>query len=75
VAAIALVGFIHSWSLTWQRAWVLPLTVVYFHLVHAFLFLGAPRYHAPLLPFFSVLAALALTRLRGKSPITRAFER
>jgi hypothetical protein len=62
VTAIALVGFVYSWSRTWRRAWVLPLTVVYFNLVHAFLFLGQPRYHAPLLPLFAVLAALVLVR-------------
>jgi 4-amino-4-deoxy-L-arabinose transferase-like glycosyltransferase len=62
VAAIALVGFVYSWSRAWRRAWVLPLTVAYFHLVHAFIFLGQPRYHAPLVPLFSVLAALALAR-------------
>lgn len=75
VAAIALVGFVYSWSRAWRRAWVLPLTVVYFHLVHAFIFLGTPRYHAPLVPLFSVLAALALAGARSKLPITRASER
>jgi hypothetical protein len=62
VAAIALVGFVCSWSRGRRRAWVIPLTVAYFNLVHAFLFLGQPRYHAPLVPLFSLLAALALVR-------------
>jgi 4-amino-4-deoxy-L-arabinose transferase-like glycosyltransferase len=62
MAAIALLGFVYSWSRAWRPAWVLPLTVVYFHLVHAFIFLGVPRYHAPLVPLFSVHAALALAR-------------
>jgi hypothetical protein len=75
VAAIALVGFVYSWSRAWRLAWVLPLAVIYFHLVHAFVFLGQPRYHAPLVPLFSVLAALALARFRSGFPITRAFER
>jgi 4-amino-4-deoxy-L-arabinose transferase-like glycosyltransferase len=65
VAAISLLGFGYSWSRTRRRAWVLPLAVLYFHLVHAFVFLGQPRYHAPLVPLFSVLAALALARTGG----------
>jgi len=75
VAAFALLGFVFSWSGAWRRAWVLPLTVVYFNLVHAFLFLGQARYHSPLLPLFSVLAALALARCLSRFSITRAFER
>jgi hypothetical protein len=74
VAAIALLGFVSSWSWAWRRVWVLPLTVVYFNLVHAFLFLGQPRYHAPLVPLFAVFAALALARPR-RFPVTRAFGR
>lgn len=67
VAAIALVGFVLSWSRVWRRAWLVPLAVAYFQLVHAFLFLGEPRYHAPLVPLFCVLAALALDRaVRGR---------
>jgi len=75
VAAIALLGFVFSWSATWRRGWIVPLTVVYFHLVHGFIFLGQPRYHAPLVPLFSVLAALALARLLGRLPVTRVAGR
>jgi len=75
VAAIALLGFVFSWSPAWRRGWVVPLTVVYFHLVHAFIFLGQPRYHAPLVPLFSVLAALALVRSVGRLRVTRVAGR
>ena len=41
---------------------ILPFTLVYFTLIHGILFFGAPRYHAPLAPVLSILAALAITR-------------
>jgi hypothetical protein len=41
---------------------VLPLAVLYVTLLHGVLFAGDPRFHAPLLPAFAILAAAALLR-------------
>ena len=49
-------------------ALVLPLTVAYVTVLHGVVFFGDPRYHAPLVPVFSILAAVGLDALwrRGK---------
>jgi hypothetical protein len=49
---------------------------LYRHDHAAFAYLaGSTRYHAPLVPLFSVFAALALARPLSGFPFTRAFER
>ena len=37
-----------------------------FTFVHGVLFFGDPRYHAPLVPVFSILAAVGLHALRRR---------
>lgn len=44
-------------------ALALPLTVAYVSLLHGLLFVGNPRYHAPLLPVLSILAACGMQTL------------
>jgi hypothetical protein len=52
---------------------VLPLVVAYYTMMHGVLFFGEPRYHAPLAPVLSILAAVGLAhaplgkRLAGAS--------
>jgi 4-amino-4-deoxy-L-arabinose transferase-like glycosyltransferase len=49
----------------------LLLTVAYYTLLHGFLFIGNPRFHAPLLPVFSIMAATGLVALWSRSPFVR----
>ena len=39
-----------------RRARVLPFTIAYFSFLHGVVFFGDPRYHAPLVPIFAILA-------------------
>ena len=58
--ALGLVGLLRASSPSTGPAFVVPMTVVYFNVLHAFLFYGEPRYHAPLIPLLAVLAAVAI---------------
>ena len=42
---------------------LLPLTVGYFAFLHGVLFVGSARYHAPLYPVLSLLAAAGILRM------------
>jgi 4-amino-4-deoxy-L-arabinose transferase-like glycosyltransferase len=63
VLAFAIAGLATLRSLRDPSALVLPLTVVYILVMHGVLFFGDPRYHAPLVPVFSILAAAGLERV------------
>jgi 4-amino-4-deoxy-L-arabinose transferase-like glycosyltransferase len=54
-------------------AWLLPLTIAYFTLLHGVLFFGDPRYHAPFVPVLAILAAAAV-RPRGAAGSQRLRE-
>jgi len=63
----------------WREAWttteaVLPLTIAYVTFMHGVFFFGDPRYHAPLVPVFAILAAAGLRALwrRVRRDSTRA---
>jgi len=53
---------------------VLPLTIAYVTFMHGVFFFGDPRYHAPLVPVFAILAAAGLRALwrRVRRDSTRA---
>jgi 4-amino-4-deoxy-L-arabinose transferase-like glycosyltransferase len=65
VLLLALAGLPRVLRAADGTAWVLPLTVAYFMLLHGVLFFGEPRYHAPLVPIFSILAAGVVGRRLG----------
>jgi hypothetical protein len=60
--AAAAFGIPRAASRRRPAAWILPLAVLYVTALHGVLFAGDPRFHAPLLPAFAVLAAAALLR-------------
>lgn len=60
VLALAVAGAWRSFARHRPAALVLPLSVAYVTLLHVVLFAGDPRFHAALLPAFSILAASAL---------------
>lgn len=64
--ALALVGLVAAFPLASPSALVLPLAIAYVTLMHGVLFFGDPRYHAPLVPVFSILAAVGLRSLRRR---------
>jgi 4-amino-4-deoxy-L-arabinose transferase-like glycosyltransferase len=66
VLALALVGLPSVLRAAHPAALVLPLTVAYFLLLHGVIFFGGVRYHAPLIPVFSLLAAVGLQRVRER---------
>jgi hypothetical protein len=49
------------------RAAILPIAVAWFTLVHAVLFFGNARFHHPLLPVLSLMAAAELVTLTGRA--------
>jgi len=55
VLALAVIGL--RGTLSDRRARVLPFTFAYFTLLHGVLFFGGPRFHAPLVPILTILAA------------------
>jgi 4-amino-4-deoxy-L-arabinose transferase-like glycosyltransferase len=46
-----------------RRAWIIPLTVIYFHALHGFLFFGTERFHAPFVPELALGAGLLLSAI------------
>ena len=64
--AVALVGVAAAFLRASPSALVLPLTIAYVTFMHGVLFFGDPRYHAPLVPVFSILAAVGLHALRRR---------
>jgi 4-amino-4-deoxy-L-arabinose transferase-like glycosyltransferase len=72
VLALALAGVRRSCSRRRPAALVLPLSVAYVSLLHGVLFAGDPRFHAPLLPVLSILAASALLRANLARPRAEA---
>jgi 4-amino-4-deoxy-L-arabinose transferase-like glycosyltransferase len=50
---------------------LLPLTLLYFLLLHGVLFTGDPRFHAPLYPVLAVLAAAGSVDLVGRARARR----
>jgi 4-amino-4-deoxy-L-arabinose transferase-like glycosyltransferase len=68
VLALALAGAWRSFARRRPAALVLPLSVAYVTLLHGVLFAGDPRFHAALLPAFSILAASALLRADPGDP-------
>lgn len=53
--------------------WIVALTLAYFLFVHGFLCFGEARYHAPLTPVFSVMAAATLVRA-WRAATARGFQ-
>ena len=63
-AILALAG-LGAWAVRRRpTAWILPLSVAYIAVLHGVLFVGDPRYHAPLYPVLALLAAEGCVRLR-----------
>ena len=60
VLGLAVVGLRGVSSVPLAR--VLPFTIAFFSIVHGVLFFGEPRYHAPLVPIFAILAARGAAR-------------
>ena len=46
-----------------HRARILPFTIIFVSFIHGVLFTGEPRFHAPLVPIFAILAARGIERL------------
>jgi hypothetical protein len=76
VLALALVGA--RWFLPREGpgAVALPLTVAWMTAVHAVFFFGSPRFHVPLVPLLSLMAAAEIVfraeRFRWPAPPQRA---
>lgn len=49
--------------------WIVPGTILYVTLLHGVVFQGAPRFHIPLAPLISVLAAVGLCNVRQRASI------
>jgi 4-amino-4-deoxy-L-arabinose transferase-like glycosyltransferase len=62
VLALAVVGVRNFGPFQGRGAVVLPIIVAWVTVVHAGLFFGDNRFHAPLLPVFSIMAAAELGR-------------
>jgi hypothetical protein len=65
--SLALVGVWFSIAASRTSFWVVPLTFAYFNVAHGILFPASARYHAPMIPFLALLAAIAIVRLSGSS--------
>lgn len=67
VAALAAVGFLLAWLPGRRAGLLVPMMVLYFHVLYVVFFYGSPRLHAPFVPLLAILAALSLTwpALRG----------
>jgi 4-amino-4-deoxy-L-arabinose transferase-like glycosyltransferase len=61
VVLLALFGL--RGTLAAERARILPFTIIFFSVIHGVLFTGEPRFHAPLIPIFAILAARGVARL------------
>jgi 4-amino-4-deoxy-L-arabinose transferase-like glycosyltransferase len=60
VLPLGLLGLAMSLAPSHRRAWIVPLTFLYFHALHGLLFFGMPRFHAPLLPQLALGAGIAI---------------
>lgn len=49
--------------------WIVPGTILYVTLLHGVVFQGGPRFHVPLSPLISLLAAVGLCQLRERGSI------
>ena len=65
VLALGVVGARH-FLVADRGAALLPITVAWFTLLHAVLFFGHPRFHHPLLPLFSLMAAAEILAWTGR---------
>jgi 4-amino-4-deoxy-L-arabinose transferase-like glycosyltransferase len=65
VVALAAVGFVLAWLPGRRAGLVVPMTVLYFHLLYVVLFYGSPRLHAPFVPLLAILAALTLRKRKA----------
>jgi len=65
VLALALVGARHFRPRDGDGAVALPLTVAWMTLLHAVFFFGSNRFHVPLLPILSVMAAAEIVAWSG----------
>jgi hypothetical protein len=63
--ALALVGVPFALRGANPGARILPLTILYFTVLHGVIFFGSPRYQASMIPVLCLLAAVALHRLGG----------
>jgi 4-amino-4-deoxy-L-arabinose transferase-like glycosyltransferase len=79
VAVLAAVGFALAWLPRRRAGLVVPMTVLYFHLLYVVLFYGSPRLHASFVPLLAILAALTLTwpalRRRADAAVAEAETR
>lgn len=57
---LALAGLVLSLTSWRPRRWLLPLAFAYFQVLHGVIFIGAARFHAPLVPILAVLASVAV---------------
>jgi 4-amino-4-deoxy-L-arabinose transferase-like glycosyltransferase len=75
VLALALFGLRHFRPSEGHGAVVLPMTVAWLTFVHAVIFFGDNRYHFPLLPIFSIMAATGLKSIieGGLNPARSLF--
>jgi hypothetical protein len=65
VLALGVVGARH-FLVADRGAALLPITVAWFTLLHAVLFFGHPRFHHPLLPLLSLMAAAEILAWTGR---------
>jgi len=65
VLALALIGARHFRPRDGGGAVALPLTVAWVTLVHAVFFFGSTRFHVPLLPVLSLMAAAEIAAVAG----------
>lgn len=61
VVTLAVVGFVLACLRGERGGLVVPMTVLYFHVLYVVLFYGSPRLHATFVPLLAILAALTLT--------------
>jgi 4-amino-4-deoxy-L-arabinose transferase-like glycosyltransferase len=55
-----------------RLAWIIPLTVIYFHGLHGILFFGTERFHAPFVPELALGAGLVFAEVRVRVPSLRS---
>ena len=58
---LGLSGLVLGFSRVYRRSWIIPLSVIYFHVLHGVIFFGTERFHAPFLPELALGAGLLLT--------------
>jgi len=71
---LGMAGLVLSFFRSERLAWIIPLTVIYFHGLHGILFFGTERFHAPFVPELALGAGLFLTTVWPHTASLRFWE-